>query len=168
MVNVRWTDKALLQRDHELALELAREQGIKLCLDPAEREIAKQTFSQISSIFWVDLMCSDLAAIYVYDMDTQPPEVSKCDGYASVGKRQSDGRRVASIGISIQALHAGANYAVMVFLHELTHVLSGFPSEHGPEYHAYLDRLIERYNQAAGTEITNDYFGLCETAQKSP
>lgn len=82
--------------------------------------------------------------------------------------RKNDGRRVASIGISIQALHAGHDYAIMVFLHEMAHVLSSFPSAHGPEYHAYLDRLIERYNQAAGTEITNDYFGLCETAQESP
>lgn len=49
---------------------------------------------------------------------------------------------------------------ILVLLHELTHILSGFPSEHGPEYHAYLDRLIERYNKETDSHIENDYFGL--------
>ena len=166
MVNLHWTDKALLQRDHERALKFVQDQGIIICFDPAEREFAKRTFAPITNVFLPDLLCSALSLVYVYDMDKQPPAVKKCDGYSSVSERQSDGQRVASVGISLQALHAGEDYAVLVFLHELTHILSGFPSEHGTGFHAFLDRLIERYNRATGAAVQNDYFGLAETAQK--
>lgn len=167
MINPHWCDMELLQRDHERAIKFVHDQRIQICLDPAEREFAKQTFAPISAVFWPDLLSSVLSLVYLYDMDKQPPEISKCDGRASVSERQSDGRRVASIGISLQALHAGETYAVLIFLHELTHILSGFPSEHGPEFHAHLDKLIARYNAATGATVQNDYFGLdAETAQK--
>ena len=166
MVNLHWTDNTLLQRDHERALRFVREQGITICLDPVEREFAKRTFAPITNVFLPDLLCSCLSLVYVYDQDAQPPEISKCDGRSSISERQSDGRRVASIGISLQALHAGETYAILIFLHELCHCLYGVPSEHGPEFHAYLDKLIARYNRATGAAVQNDYFGLAETAQK--
>ena len=167
MVHPHWTDKALLQRDHERAIKFVQDQGVIICFDPAEWEFAKRTFAQITSIFLPDLLCSALSLVYVYDQDAQPPEISKCDGRSSVSERQSDGRRVASVGISLQALHYREDYAILILLHELTHILSGFPSEHGPEFHAYLDKLIARYNAATGATVQNDYFGLdAETAQK--
>lgn len=107
MINPHWCDMELLQQDHEWALELVKVQGIKICLDPAERALAKETLAPITSIFWPDLLCSLLSLVYVYDQDAQPPAVRGFDGYSSVSERQSDGRRVASIGISLQALHAG-------------------------------------------------------------
>lgn len=159
MVSLHWTDRALLQRDHELALKFVRDQDIKICLDPAEREFAKRTFATITDVFLPDLLCSCLSLIYLYDQDAQPPEISKCDGYSSVSERQSDGKRVASIGISLQTLHAGEDYAVLVFLHELCHVLYGFPA-HGQVFHKRLDSLIERYNLLTGAGVKNDYQGL--------
>lgn len=160
MVNVHWTNKALLQRDHEFALSFVRDQGIKICFDPAERELAKRTFAPITNTFLPDLLCSALSLIYVFDQAAQPPAVKRCDGYASVSvsESESDRRQVASIGISLQALHAGANYAVLIFLHELCHVLYGFPS-HGPAFHKRLDKLIARFNTTVGTNIQNDYQG---------
>lgn len=166
MINPHWCDMELLQQNHEWALELVKAQGIKICLDPAERALAKETLAPITSIFYPDLLCSILSLIYLYDMDKQPLAVKKSDGFSSVSERQSDGRRVASIGISLQALHAGKDYAVLVFLHELTHILSDFPSKHGPEFHAYLDRLIKRYNEATRSAVQNDYQGLPASAQK--
>lgn len=168
MVNLHWTSREMLQHDHELALKFVREQGIKICFDPAERELAKRTFTPITSIFWPDLLCSPLSMVYLYDMDDmdeQPPAIQKCDGYSSVSEQQSDGRRVASVGVSLQALRAGESYAVLVFLHELCHVLYGVPP-HGREFHQKLDLLIERYNRATGAAIVNDYFGLANGAQK--
>lgn len=156
MINLHWTSREMLQRDRALALGFVRDQNIKICLDPTERELAKQTFLRITKTFFPDLLCSCLSLIYVYDQDVQPPTVKKCDGYSSVSERQSDGRRVASIGISLQALHAGENYAVLIFLHELCHVLHGFPA-HGPEFHKHLDRLIAKYNAATKGTVVNDY-----------
>ena len=165
MINPHWTDPALLWRDHKRALELVREQGIRICLDPAERELAKRIFTPLSAVFWPDLLCSCLSLVYVYDQGAQSPAVKKCDGYSSVSERQNDGRRVASIGISLQALHAEEDYAVLIFLHELCHVLYGVPP-HGRRFHQKLDLLIERYNRATGAAVSNDYFGLAENAQK--
>lgn len=91
-----------------------------------------------------------------YDQSIQPPAIAKCDGYSSVSERQSDGWLVASVGISLQALQAGDSYAALVLLHELCHVLHGFPA-HGQEFHKRLDSLIERYNLLAGGNVVNDY-----------
>ena len=101
-----------------------------------------------------------LSLVYCYDQDRQPPRIARCDGYSSVSERQSDGRRVSSVGVSIQALRYDRTYSTMLPLHELTHTLSGFPSEHGPEFHAYLDGLIARFNAATGASVKNDYYGL--------
>lgn len=163
MVNPHWTDRAMLQRDYELALELVRQQGVRICCDPAELELARRTFLHITKTFFPELLCSCLSLVYIYDMDEQPPALSMCDGRASISETFPDGRQVASIGISLQALHAGEDYSILILLHELTHVLSGFPSEHGPEFHAYLDRLVERYNLETRSSIVNDYFGMPET-----
>ena len=38
------------------------------------------------------------------------PEISKYDGYSSVSERQSNGRRVSSVGVSIQALCYSRDY----------------------------------------------------------
>ena len=32
--------------------------------------------------------------------------------------------------------------------------------EHGEVFHALLDQLIARYNEATGRSVKNDYFGL--------
>lgn len=165
MINPHWCDMEILQQDHEWALELVKVQGIKICLDPAERALAKETLAPITSIFYPDLLCSILSLIYLYDMDKQPLAVKKSDGYSSVSERQSDGRRVASIGISLQALHAGKDYAVLVFLHELCHCLYS-SSPHGTEFHQKLDFLLKRYNMGTGSDIKNDYQGLAETDTK--
>lgn len=55
MVNPHWTSREMLQRDHELALKFVRDQDIKICLDPAEREFAKRTFATITDVFLLDL-----------------------------------------------------------------------------------------------------------------
>lgn len=61
------------------------------------------------------------------------------------------------IGVSDLALQRGADYAALIFLHELAHVVH---KDHSEAFHRYLDRLISRYNQAAGRSVKNDYSGL--------
>lgn len=120
--------------------------------------LQKIFFSQIGCIFENEILNSTLTLIYLYDQEKQPPDIAKCDGRASISERLKDGKRVSAIGVSLQALHYYKEYAVMIFLHELTHILYDTKEEHGAEFHSYLDNLIERYNQATGEKVENDYY----------
>lgn len=170
MVNDRWSDLATLRRDHDTALRLLDQQGLIRCIDPHWTAEAKRLFLPIVVALQSVIMGSLLSLVYCYDQQQQPPHIAKNDGYSSVSERQADGRRVASIGVSVQAIQQGDAYATMIFLHELAHILRSYPVEHGREFHRTLDGLIARYNAATGAQIENDYFGLWarpESAQKA-
>ena len=152
----RWHNPDQLRRDHDDALHLIDRQGLIRCTDRYWIAEAKGAFLKIIGALWDDVMWSTLSLVYCYDQSIQPTAIAKCDGYSSVSERQSDGWRVASVGISLQALQAGDSYAALVLLHELCHVLHGFPA-HGQEFHKRLDSLIERYNLLAGGNVENDY-----------
>lgn len=154
----RWHDPEQLRRDHDDALRLIDRQGIIRSTDTCWILAAKAIFLKIVIALQDVIMGSTLSVAFCYDQDLQPPNFVAYDGWASVSERQSSGRRVSAIGISIQALQAGESYAALILLHELCHVLHGFPS-HGPEFHEHLDALITRYNTAAGANIQNDYQG---------
>lgn len=66
-----------------------------------------------------------------------------------------------AIGVSAESIRAGAEYAALLILHELCHVLryDRVGGEHEAEFHAELDEMIERYNAATGATIVNDYAG---------
>lgn len=160
MINIHWNKPYLLHRDKKKAYKLVTEQGIIICLDDNERHYAKKVFKPIGEIFKEEMLSSSLTFIYLYDQNKQPPQIAKNDGYASISKMLKDGRRVSSIGISIQALHNTKEYAVLVFLHELAHILYYTEQEHDTVFHNYLDSLIERYNAATGERVKNDYFAL--------
>lgn len=160
MINIHWSKPGSLHQDKMKACKLVTEQGIIICLDDNERQYAKKVFKPIGEIFRDEMLSSSLSLIYLYDQNKQPPHIAKNDGYASVSKMLKDGRRVSSIGISIQALHNTKEYAVLVFLHELTHILYYTEQEHGTVFHNYLDSLIERYNAATSERVKNDYFEL--------
>ncbi len=156
------TKKALkqLKTDKNKALKYVCEQGIKMCYDENLREIAKQITLKICKVFIVEILNSTLSLIYLYDQNEQIPEFTKADGCANISERQENGKRVSAIGISIQALMQGSEYTTLIFLHEFAHILYKVEVEHGEEYHKHLDKLIERYNNATGSQIKNDYFGL--------
>ena len=157
----RWDNLEELQRDHDVARQLLLKQGVVLSDDPAALAALREIFTSVFLCFHREIMeRGTLALVYTYDQDRQPPRIAGCDGYSSVSEKQRDGRRVSSVGVSVQALRYDRNYSVMLLLHELAHTLSVFPTEHGPEFHAYLDGLIARFNAATGAAIQNDYFGL--------
>lgn len=160
MINIHWNEPVLLHRDKKKAYKFIKEQGIIICLDDDERRHAKKVFKLVGEIFRDEMLSSSLSLIYLYDQNKQPPHIAKNDGYSSVSKKLKDGRRVSSIGISIQALNNTKEYAVLVFLHELTHVLYRTEQEHDTVFHNYLDSLIEKYNAATGERVKNDYFAL--------
>lgn len=153
----RWRNMEALWRDHDVALRLLDRQGLIRCTDPHWVAEAKRLFLPVVIAMRDDVMGSVLSLVYCYDQRQQPPALAKNDGYSSVSKRQTDGRRVASIGISVQAIQQGDGYATMILLHELAHILRAYPSEHGPEFHRELDRMIEQFNRRTGGHIVNDY-----------
>lgn len=161
MMNERWIKPEMLQRDHDAALCLIRQQGIIFASDPAAKAQAREITAKVFLALPDVIFSSILSLVYLYDMDRQPPAVSKSDGYASVSERLPNGRKVASIGISTQALQSGPEYATLVFLHELTHVTIPaklVEGEHGGAFHFWLDQLIARFNKYHGSTIINDYY----------
>lgn len=156
----RWHDPAVLRQDHDIALRLLDRQGLVRCTDQQWVAEAKRLFLPIVVALRETIMGSCLSLVYVYNQRQQPANLAKNDGYSSVSERQKDGRRVASIGVSVQALKRGEEYASLVLLHELTHVLKSYPVDHGVEFHRELDRLIAQYNQRTGGHVVNDRYGL--------
>lgn len=162
----RWDNPAELQRDHDIARRLLLDQGIVLSDDPAALAKLRDVFTSIFLALHHEIMArGTLSLVYCYDQDRQPPRISCCDGYSSVSERLTDGRRVSSVGVSVQALRYDRDYSVMLMLHELAHTLYKVPSEHGIAFHGHLDRLIAKYNAATGSNIANDYFGLSEAKE---
>lgn len=155
----RWNNLSELQQDHDTARRLLLEQGVVLADDPTAWAKLREVFTSVFLVLHREIMeRGTLSLIYCYDQDKQPPRIAACDGYSSISEKLTDGRRVSSAGISVQALRYGRDYAVMVLLHELTHTLYRAPTEHGPEFHKHLDKLIAKYNASTGKRIKNDYF----------
>ena len=153
----RWHNPAQLQRDHDDAICLIDRQGMIRCTDEYWIAEAKGVFLKIIVALWDVVMSSTLSLVYCYDQSAQPPHLAKCEGYSSVSTHLPSGRQVSSIGISIKALQGGDSHAALILLHELTHILSSFPSEHGAAFHERLDKLIEQYNMSTEASVKNDY-----------
>lgn len=157
----RWDNKIELRRDHDTARRLLLDQGVVLADDPGAWAKLREVFTSVFLVLHREIMeRGTLSLVYCYDQDKQPPRITGCDGYSSISEKLTDGRRVSSIGVSVQALFYSRDYAVMLILHELTHTLYWVPSEHGIAFHGHLDRLIAAYNAATGAAIRNDYYGL--------
>lgn len=156
----RWSDISALRRDHDTALRLLDQQGLVRCMDPHWLAEAKRLFLEIIVALRETVMSSCLSLVYCYDQQKQPPNIAKCDGYSSVSEHLRDGRKVASIGVSIQALQQGDAHALLILLHETAHILGSYPVEHGVEFHEQLDKLIAQFNQRTGGRLVNDRFGL--------
>lgn len=151
---------SLLRTDHDAAMRFVLRQGIIPSHSAKDRETARYLLCSVFTVIRRELLSSTLSYVYTYDQDKQPGGIAQFDGYASVSERMPNGWHASAIGISCQALHAGKDHAAFIVLHEFAHICKAFPSEHGPLYHAYLDGLIRRYNQATGSTIVNDYQGL--------
>lgn len=155
-----WNNLEEMQQDHDTALRLIRQQGVVFADDPTAKEQARELFINIFVALPDVVFGSTLALIYIYDMDEQPSDIAGSDGYSSISEHQSDGRKVSSLGVSLQALQAGEDYATMILLHELAHITvneSLVTGQHGGAFHLWLDALIRQYNQCHGTDVQNDY-----------
>ncbi|MBR2491683.1 MAG: hypothetical protein IKB65_09450 [Ruminiclostridium sp.] len=146
------------QRDH--ILRWIESQGADLTAAPADtarlRELVQEVLQALPDLL-PELAGRGLVDVHVYERDRQTREdLRASDGMTWVDVTGHTGTLYA-IGIAADALGANRDYQVLVFLHEAAHVLQG---EHSWGFHVLLDGLIQRYNDATGSHIINDYDGL--------
>ena len=65
---------------------------------------------------------------------------------------------IHAIGVSVEALENGRKYAQLLILHELAHMITN--NNHTIRFHEVLSGLINQFNDATGSNIENDYFGI--------
>lgn len=151
-----------MRKNFKIALQEIRKQGYKPSHRKEDVELLKAVLLPVMAIFEYEI--AELAAVFVYRQQEQTGEQKDTDGITLWFTNPEIYASVSSVGVSVEALRAGEEYATMVFLHELAHVrVSPTDSEAMPHdrfFHSYLDRLIARYNQRTGKRIENDYFGL--------
>ena len=80
------------------------------------------------------------------------------DGQSFWGCRTDAGKKLAAVGVAEEAIETGRDYAVMVWLHELSHVIC--ERGHTELFHSMLDQLIIETNSQSGTQIESDYYDL--------
>ena len=146
------------QRDR--ILRWVQRQGADLTADPADtarlRELVQGVFRALPDLL-PELAGRGLVDVHVYERDRQTREdLRASDGMAWVDVTEHTGTLYA-IGIASGVLDMDRDYQVLAFLHEAAHVLQG---EHSWGFHVLLDGLLQRYNDATGSQIVNDYDGL--------
>lgn len=146
----RWMDIEQLKKDRKSALKRVKADGIILCFDPDERKKAKELFLPVMQVLQDDLKNSSLSLIFIYRQSEQKGVFAECDGLCFT----SSGEDAASIGISTELINGSREYAYMVILHEITHLLL---NNRDVGFFGKLDDLIRRFNEAAGCNVVNDY-----------
>ena len=158
----RWANLEQLRADGRRILRWIKRQGIVMCCDSIERERAKEFLLPVFRVLEDTIRAVPLCAVYLYRQSDQPPTLrttsgtlmQDVDGIEWVDVTPDRGN-LHAIGLSVEALDRGEEYARMVFLHEFVHIFCG--REHGPEFHACLDGFIARLNVVIRDNIVNDY-----------
>ena len=146
----RWMDIEQLKKDRNAALKKVKEDGIIFCFDPDERKKAKELFLPVMQVLQDDLKNSSLSLIFIYRQGEQKGVFAECDGLCFTAYDED----VASIGISTELINGNREYAYMVILHEITHLLL---NNQDVGFFGKLDNLIRRFNEATGCNVVNDY-----------
>ena len=134
----------------DFAINAVQGEGIKICYDQEAREMLRIFLLPLVKVFHCEITESRLSLIYLYRQSEQIEKFSKCDGQCNI----FDVPPVAAIGLSIEMMQGKWEYAVMVFIHELTHLKYLGTDE---RFFPYMDELLKRFNDEMGTRITNDY-----------
>ena len=142
--------KMFSKAKRDFAINAVQGEGIKICYDQEAREMLRIFLLPLVKVFHCEITESRLSLIYLYRQSEQIEKFSKCDGQCNI----FDVPPVAAIGLSIEMMQGEWEYAVMVFIHELTHLKYLGTDE---RFFPYMDELLKRFNDEMGTRITNDY-----------
>ena len=145
------------QRRCDRIIDYIQNQGVVILRDAVQ-------MAELHSIICKDLVpilaeegetARKINAIYLYDMDAQPPEVNEHTHDAICWWHQTgDDGVLYAIGISTQALACGEQYTALCFLHELTHVKTA--EGHTPTFYRLLDAVLERCRELTGILVFSD------------
>ncbi len=172
-----WEDlEELMKNGEEMRNQMEQEDGVVLLDDQEARERLKKIFTLAFFACYSDFCkAGDLCLVYPYSMDGQneKSQIADCDGFSSRKTDPKTGEPRCAIGVSVEAMDVGMDYAVLVLLHELTHMIVIEPqpenfTHHSAYFHSVLDELIEKFNTAYKTEIVNDYIGLAPEGRRTP
>ena len=142
--------KMFSKAKRDFAINAVQGEGIKICYDQEAREMLRIFPLPLVKVFHCEITESRLSLIYLYRQSEQIEKFSKCDGQCNI----FDVPPVAAIGLSIEMMQGKWEYAVMVFIHELTHLKYLGTDE---RFFPYMDELLKRFNDEMGTRIANDY-----------
>lgn len=151
-----WNDKAQMLKDKAAALKMVKQRGIILSYDSGALTILRQAFRPVFQTFKNEIYKTNLSLIYTYWQSEQPKEWEKCDGCFNFNIDADNPRTsYSAIGISGEALYFDRNYTTVLIIHELTHLF--YFDTCNSNFFRHMDKLLERYNAANGTNIQNDY-----------
>lgn len=139
--------------DSEQVMEWAKTQGVVVCNEPKERQRLLDYIVPVAAVF-PDLV-KQVNATYVYRMEEQKKKAAGADGMLWKDVAGKKGTLYA-IGISVEAMDGGPEYAAFVFMHELAHMVTDV--SHTSAFHEKLSEMIATYNQTTGTNIVNDFY----------
>ena len=142
--------------------------GVIFYHDAADIKLLKKylvpVFANLGEL--IDSLSAPLALIFLFQESAQKSEFMArgVDGVCSVKEVNIGSKKIkaCAIGVSVEALHRldAESYIPFIFIHELTHDTVPNKMQHDNQFHEYLDYLLMIYNDAEGTGLKNDYFGL--------
>lgn len=145
-----WYDTERLKRDKEKAYKFLTDNAIRLCFDSDKMKLLKLLFTQIFFVLRDDIFTSDLSLVYLYRQSEQSDKFAEVDGLCNISEEYG----TTSIGISVEALEYSLDYAAMVLIHEITHLICKGTS---PDFFVRMDKLLNKYNRFTNSKICNDY-----------
>lgn len=146
----RWKDIELLKRDKAKAYKFLEDNGIRLCFDSDKMKLLKFLLMPIFLALRDEIFTSDLSLIYLYRQAEQSEKFAGSDGLCNISAEYG----TTSIGISAEALEYDADYAVMLIIHEIAHLLCKGTT---PDFFVRMDKLLNKYNRLTNSKIYNDY-----------
>lgn len=138
-------------------LNWIQKKGAVICDDPIMKLRLTEYIVPVATLF--PELIENLFAVYPYYMNKQDSEELRKDGGVCWEYHDTKtGKVVFAIGISIEGIEKGAEYAQFLFMHELAHIAAG--GNHTVAFHDQLNVMIKKFNAETGSKITNDLCGL--------
>ena len=155
-------------KDHEYMRRFIEGEGVKLSFDPDALMILKRASLIVFNALRVEIGEVSLCLIGVYDMGEQTPgsDTWSADG-VTYYTQAPDGRTIYGVLLSTQAIMMGADYLLMVLIHELEHIRCRGdyrPNRwHTERFENQLNDLLRVFQDRTGMRLVNDYAGYGES-----
>lgn len=143
-----------MKKNSDILYKWLRTQGVVICNDQKAIELFFAYTVPVAAVF--PEIVDKLSAVYTYRMNEQGTlDLRSNDGISWY--HESNLGMLYGIGLSVEALESGRDYAAFVFLHELCHIATG--CDHTIAFDDKLEEMIDRYAKETGHILPNDMFG---------